>query len=64
MKSSKTWWIFPRQTSAIEELKCFRGILLPGSFVALFLSQGIAIHNADLSWEERDLVERYFRKGR
>ena len=52
----------PPATGAIEELKCFeesysRDLLLS------FLSHGIAIHNADLSWEERDLVERYYRKG-
>ena len=46
----------------IEELKTFeesysRDLLLS------FLSHGIAIHNADLSWEERDFVERYYRKG-
>ena len=28
-----------------------------------FLKSGVAVHNADLSWEERDIVERYTRKG-
>lgn len=28
-----------------------------------FLSSGVAVHNADPSWEERDIVERYTRKG-
>jgi helicase len=28
-----------------------------------FLNAGVAVHNADLSWEERDIVERYTRKG-
>jgi helicase len=28
-----------------------------------FLSSGVAVHNADLSWEERDIVERFTRKG-
>jgi ATP-dependent DNA helicase len=49
-------------TGAILELKTFedsysRDLLLS------FFSHGIAIHNADLSWEERDVVERYYRKG-
>ena len=52
----------PPATGAIEELKSFeesysRDLLLS------FLSHGIAIHNADLSWEERELVEKYYRKG-
>ncbi len=53
---------FSPASGAMEELKsfedsCSRDLLLS------FLSKGISIHNADLSWEERDLVERYFRKG-
>jgi len=28
-----------------------------------FLNAGVAVHNADLSWEERDIVERYTRQG-
>lgn len=27
------------------------------------LQNGIAVHNADLSWEERDIIERYTRQG-
>jgi len=27
------------------------------------LQNGIAVHNADLSWEERDIIERYTRSG-
>ena len=60
-ENSRTWSIYPRYR-CIEELKSFeesysRDLLLS------FLSHGIAIHNADLSWEERDLVEKYYRKG-
>ena len=47
---------------AIEELKTVEESYSKDLLLSL-LSKGIAIHNADLSWEERDLVERYFRKG-
>ncbi len=53
---------FPGASGAIEELKSFEESYSKDLLFSL-LSRGIALHNADLSWEERDLVERYFRKG-
>jgi helicase len=53
---------FPTASAAIEELESFEESYSKDLLLSL-LSNGIAIHNADLSWEERDLVERYFRKG-
>jgi helicase len=53
---------FPAASAAIDELKLFEESYSKDLLLSL-LSSGIAIHNADLSWEERDLVERYFRKG-
>ncbi len=53
---------FPAASGAIEELNTFEESYSKDLLLSL-LSKGIAIHNADLSWEERDLVERYFRKG-
>ncbi len=52
----------PAASGAIEELNTFEESYSKDLLLSL-LSKGIAIHNADLSWEERDLVERYFRKG-
>ena len=66
---SKKWaeWLAdrlecPPAKSAIEELNQMeetlsRDILLP------LLEKGMAYHNADLSWEERNLVENYLRQG-
>ncbi len=53
---------FPAAAGAIEELKTFEESYSKDLLLSL-LTKGIAIHNADLSWEERDLVERYFRNG-
>ena len=53
---------FSPATSAMEELKSFEDSFSKDLLLSL-ISKGIAIHNADLSWEERDLVERYFRRG-
>ena len=53
---------FPAASGAIEELKSFEESYSKDLLLSL-LSKGIAIHNADLSWEGRDLVERYFRRG-
>ena len=66
---SKKWaeWLSdklacPPAKQAIEELSQMeetlsRDILLP------LLEKGMAYHNADLSWEERNLVENYLRRG-
>lgn len=53
---------FPPAEHALEELKSFEDSYSKDLLSSL-LYKGIAIHNADLSWEERDLIERYFRKG-
>jgi helicase len=53
---------FSAASGGIEELKTFEESYSKDLLLSL-LAKGIAIHNADLSWEERDLVERYFRKG-
>jgi len=53
---------FAAAADAIEELKSFEDSYSKDLLISL-LTKGVAIHNADLSWEERDLVERYFRKG-
>jgi len=52
---------FPEASGTIEELKTFEESYSKDLLLSL-LAKGIAIHNADLSWEERDVVERYFRK--
>jgi helicase len=66
---SKKWaeWLSdrlecPPAKQAIEELSQMeetlsRDILLP------LLEKGMAYHNANLSWEERNLVENYLRQG-
>ena len=53
---------FSPASGAVEELKTFEESYSKDLLLSLLL-KGIAIHNADLSWEERDLIERYFRKG-
>src|SRR5215472_9775320 len=53
---------FPAAAGAIDELSTLEDSYSTDLLLSL-LTKGIAIHNADLSWEERDLVERYFRKG-
>ncbi len=53
---------FQPATGVIQELKSFEDSCSKDLLLS-FLSKGIVIHNADLSWEERDLVEKYFRKG-
>jgi len=31
--------------------------------LARFLASGVGYHNADLDWDQRDIIERWFRKG-
>ena len=49
-------------TQAIEELRQFEETHAREALLEV-LGSGIAFHNADLSPEERDLVERHFRSG-
>jgi len=44
------------ELSRLEETRCRDELLY-------LLEKGIAYHNADLSWEERNVVETYLRKG-
>jgi len=52
----------PAASSAIEELKEMEETLSREELLEL-LEKGIAYHNQDLSWEERNLVETYLKKG-
>ena len=47
---------------AIEELQHMEETLTRDNLLAL-LEKGIAYHNSDLSWEERNLVENYLQSG-
>ena len=44
------------ELSALEETHS-------GYMLRACLARGVAFHNADLSWEERHIVERHFRRG-
>ena len=52
----------PAAASAIKELSRMEETLSRNELLKL-LKKGIAYHNADLSWEERNLIEKYIRKG-
>jgi len=52
----------PPAASAIKELGEMEETLSHDELLIL-LGKGIAYHNQDLSWEERNLVETYFKKG-
>ena len=52
----------PPATGAIDELLTLEDSISRDLLIS-FLEKGIGIHNADLSWEERDIIERYVRKG-
>jgi len=49
-------------TQAVEELRQYEETHAREALLEV-LGSGIAFHNSDLSLEERDLVERYFRSG-
>lgn len=52
----------PSAEAAIEELLTLEETA-SREFLVRLLKKGIAIHHADLPWEQRDLVERHFRTG-
>jgi hypothetical protein len=52
----------PPAAGAIAEMNALEESVSKDMLIT-FLSSGVAVHNADLSWEERDIVERYTRKG-
>ncbi|RJR42795.1 MAG: DEAD/DEAH box helicase [Desulfobacteraceae bacterium] len=52
----------PPARKAIDELLNMEESVSRDLLISL-LEKGIGIHNADLSWEERDIVERYVRDG-
>jgi helicase len=47
---------------AIAEMKALEESVSQGMLLQT-LQNGIAVHNADLSWEEKDIIERYVNKG-
>ena len=60
-------WLAPRldssaASSAIKELSRMEESLSQEELLEL-LKRGMAYHNADLSWEERSLVEKYLKEG-
>ncbi|GAG63983.1 unnamed protein product, partial [marine sediment metagenome] len=52
----------PAASSALKELATMEETLSRDGLLKL-LEKGIAYHNQDLSWEERNLVETYLKKG-
>ncbi|GAI63540.1 unnamed protein product, partial [marine sediment metagenome] len=52
----------PAASSAIKELRRMEETLSRNELLEL-LKRGMAYHNADLSWEERSLVEKYLKEG-
>ena len=52
----------PPAAGAIQDLRSFEDSYSK-DLLSSFLEKGIAIHNADLSWEERYLVEKHFCAG-
>ena len=52
----------PAAASTIKELNRMEETLSRNELLEL-LKKGIAYHNADLSWEERNLIEKYIKKG-
>ena len=52
----------PRAENCISELSRLEETRSRDELLYL-LEKGMAYHNADLSWEERNLIETYFKKG-
>jgi helicase len=52
----------PPVQGAIDELMSREESVSRDLLISL-LENGIGIHNADFAWEERDIVERYVKKG-
>jgi helicase len=52
----------PAAAGAIAEMKTLEESVSRDMLLS-FLHSGVAVHNADLSREERDIIERYARKG-
>jgi len=53
---------FPPAEDGIKELSSSEETFIL-SFLTKLLSKGICIHHADLTYEQREIIERYFRKG-
>lgn len=52
----------PAASSAMKELRRMEETLSRNELLEL-LKRGMAYHNADLSWEERSLIEKYLKDG-
>ena len=52
----------PAASSAMKELRRMEETLSRNELLEL-LKRGMAYHNADLSWEERSLIEKYIKNG-
>ena len=52
----------PPARGAISELLTLEDSVSRDMLIG-FLEKGVGIHNADLSWEEREIIERYARQG-
>jgi helicase len=68
-KETRRWAVWlaeeidaPRANQAIAELSRMEETRSRDELLYL-LEKGIAYHNADLSWEERNLIESYLKKG-
>ncbi|MEW6557190.1 MAG: DEAD/DEAH box helicase [Elusimicrobiota bacterium] len=52
----------PEAKEAIDELNTYEDTVIK-DFLIKLLKKGICIHHADLNFEQRNLVERYYKKG-
>jgi len=53
---------FPKAEDAIKEISSSEKTFI-SEFLIKLLSKGICIHHADLTYEQREIIERYFRRG-